>query len=245
MYVYLFVLINLFISYNTNFFTEKISDEDLLLGKFEPTKHPNFQMIDIKYADRNGRYIQKETYKAFVAMYEAAKKEGLQLKIISATRNFEQQKKIWEDKWTGVTLIGENENLSKTTVDPVARAKRILEYSSMPGTSRHHWGTDIDINSLNDSYFQKGEGKKVYAWLQKNASKFGFCQPYTPKTKLRPNGYNEEKWHWTYTPLSSQYLTLIKNKINNQSIKGFKGAETAVSLDVVNNYILCVNTDCK
>ena len=38
-------------------------------------------------------------------MAEAAKKEGVILTIISATRNFESQKRIWENKWNGLLQI--------------------------------------------------------------------------------------------------------------------------------------------
>ncbi len=36
--------------------------------------------------------------------------------------------------------------------------------------------------------------------LTANAAKFGFCQPYNVKTDRK--GYNEEKWHWSFMPLS-------------------------------------------
>jgi D-alanyl-D-alanine carboxypeptidase len=56
----------------------------------------------------------------------------------------------------------------------------IMNYSAMPQASRHHWGTDVDINSVEPEYFESGQGLKEYTWLQENAWKFGFCQPYTP-----------------------------------------------------------------
>ena len=31
----------------------------------------------------------------------------------------------------------------------------------MPGTSRHHWGTDIDFNSVDPAYFKTATGIKV------------------------------------------------------------------------------------
>ena len=49
----------------------------------------------------------------------------------------------------------------------------------MPSTSRHHWGTDIDLNSLNNSYFSSGKGLKEYDWLTTNANHYGFYQVYT------------------------------------------------------------------
>ena len=30
-------------------------------------------------------------------------------------------------------------------MDDEAAIDKIIEYSTLPGTSRHHWGTDIDI----------------------------------------------------------------------------------------------------
>lgn len=113
-------------------------------------------------------------------MHAAALKDSVQLVIISATRNFEAQKGIWEAKWTGERLVNDAD-ISKTIPDPRQRALKILEYSSMPGSSRHHWGTDIDLNDLSDAHFQTGKGKKVYDWLRTHAQKFGFCQPYSKK----------------------------------------------------------------
>lgn len=66
-------------------------------------------------------------------------------------------------------------------------------YSSMPTTSRHHWGTDMDINSVEPEYFESGQGLLEYNWLKANAHKFGFCQPYSPKDDgSRTQGYNLE-----------------------------------------------------
>jgi len=45
----------------------------------------------------------------------------------------------------------------------------------MPTASRHHWGTDVDINSVDPDYFMNGTGLKEYEWLKKNAYKYGFC----------------------------------------------------------------------
>ena len=110
----------------------------------------------------------------------------------------------------------------------------------MPSTSRHHWGTDLDINSLSNSYFTEGKGKKEYNWLQKNASKFGFYQVYTSKENGR-KGYNEEKWHWTYLPLSSKYLNYYNAHISLNDISGFKGSEFAKELNIIKNYVNGIN----
>lgn len=214
-----------------------------IMGKFNPATHPDFEKIPIKYADRDGRYLHKETLVAFLKMWEAAQQEGIKLRIISATRNFNAQKGIWEAKWTGSRKV-DGQNLSQTIPDPANRALKILEYSSMPGTSRHHWGTDIDLNALVNSHFEQGEGLKTYKWLVANAARFGFCQPYSPKGAERPFGYNEEKWHWSYLPIAKQLTQQAKVQLQNGMISGFKGAEAASQIDVVAKYVLGINQEC-
>jgi len=217
---------------------------DFLMGKFKPETHSDFVKIEKKYASRAGMFLHKKTYDAFKKMHSAAKADGINLTIRSATRNFQSQKGIWEAKWTGQRKVENGQDVSKTIPDPKLRALKILEYSSMPSTSRHHWGTDIDINAFTNEYFSKGKGKKEYDWLVANAASFGFCQPYTPKGSERPNGYNEEKWHWSYLPLSKPLIDQAKLRFKNEMVKGFKGAETAAQIDVVNNYVLGINQEC-
>ena len=218
---------------------------DYIMGRFDPAKHPDFVLVNPPYSDGNSRYLHKDTWGSFKKMYEAAKKDGITLTIRSATRNFEAQKGIWEAKWTGARKVQGGENLAKSTPIPKERALKILRWSSMPGSSRHHWGTDIDINDFENSYFEKGQGLKEYNWLVANAAKFGFCQPYTPKgVGGRPDGYNEEKWHWSYIPLAKPLSDQAQLRLKNGQIKGFKGAETAVSIDIKNKYVLGINNDC-
>jgi zinc D-Ala-D-Ala carboxypeptidase len=114
----------------------------------------------------------------------------------------------------------------------------------MPGTSRHHWGTDVDFNSLNNRYFESGEGLKIYNWLVKHAAEYGFCQPYTKAGQGRNGGYEEEKWHWSYLPVSSIYLETIRDSLTYMQIRGFDGWETAEKINVIKKYILDVNADC-
>jgi len=134
-------------------------------------------------------------------MYNAAKADGIDLVVRSATRNFSYQRGIWERKWSGKTKLSDGVNAATDITVDRDRAVKIMNYSAMPGASRHHWGTDIDLNSFNNSYFESGTGLKVYKWLEQNAHKYGYCRPYTPKNNGR-TGYEEEKWHWSYTPLS-------------------------------------------
>lgn len=209
-------------------------DTDYLLGKFDPARHPDFVVVVKPYSEKSGMLLRKEAFEAFKKMYEAAEKEGVVLKIISATRNFGRQKEIWENKWT---------RFAKDAPAAKDRALKILEYSSMPGSSRHHWGTDVDLNDLNNPSFENGgKYEKVYQWLAAHAHEYGFCQPYTAG---RLAGYREEKWHWSYTPLSKTLLEQYKNNLTEADIKGFKGAETAAEIGIVKNYVLGINPACQ
>lgn len=215
-----------------------------LSGKFEPKEDSLFVTVPAAYSGKaDAQYIRKETLEGFIKMADAAKKEGITLKIVSATRNFYTQKSIWEAKWNGTN----KDWIDVKTKYPAAkdRALAILRYSSMPGTSRHHWGTDIDINSVQPAHFTKGKGKKEYEWLKKNGATYGFCQPYSPKGKDRPNGYEEEQWHWSYMPLSKDFLAKYPTTVSYNDIKGFDGDESAELLKVIDNYVLGVNMDCK
>ncbi len=213
-----------------------------VMGKFEPSTHVSFIKIPLDLATREGMYLRKEAYEAFQKMAFAAKKENVNLKIVSATRNFKAQKMIWDRKWRDLAAVAKSQNIKVSHQGLVARAQKIMEYSSMPGTSRHHWGTDIDLNALDNAYFSKGEGKNIYHWLSTHAFSYGFCQPYTEN---RPSGYKEEKWHWTYMPISRTLTDFCARKLTNNLILGFEGAATAEAIDVVKKYQLEINPACK
>lgn len=217
---------------------EKIAEAQekiYLLGKFDPSKMPDFTVVPAGYSVSGyTMYLRTETLNAFSKMEDAAEKDGVDLKIASATRNFDYQKNLWDNKWNALPL----------SMDGLTKFETILEYSAVPGTSRHHWGTEIDINNANPQYFDTEEGKEVYDWMTKNAASFGFCQTYTAKGPARPTGYNEEKWHWSYTPLSKKFTQDYKNLIAPEDIKGFDGDQYAPQLNLINDYVLGINSEC-
>lgn len=207
--------------------------DQFVTGRFDYRTHPDFVELPSQYAYAD-IYLQKETFEAFKKMFDAAQKDGINLAVISGTRSFSEQKAIWERKW---------ESLTDST--GLQKARNILQFSSMPMTSRHHWGTDIDINDLNNSYFESGQGKKEYQWLKAHANDFGFYQPYTDKSVNGRTGYNEEKWHWSYMPLASRYLAYYNGHITNADISGFEGAGLADEIDMVKNYVNGISVKMK
>lgn len=200
-----------------------------LTGRVNYTRDTSFTKVAPKYSG-NTVYLKKETYSAYQKMYAAALKDGIQLHIISGTRSFNDQHYKWDSKWHDSEFAGIKNKKTK--------ASKLLRWWSMPGTSRHHWGTDMDLVNMKPAYYQTKAGKKVYDWMTKNAAKFGFFQPFNAG---RTTGYQEEKWHWSYLPLAKIYLKEYLRQVTYADINGFPGSEAAVELDVINSQVLAIN----
>lgn len=213
-----------------------------LTGRFVPLKHKLFCRVDGKKIPTKNNYqmLRCEAAAALQKMYEAFRKDhpGVPFWLQSSTRNYDAQRTIWESKWN-------KGGAPKKLKEILERGFAILTYSSMPGTSRHHWGTDVDLNVLRNEYYEKGAGAVLYAWLTENAGHYGFCQPYGAG---RAKGYAEEKWHWSYRPLSAPMLAKWNEiyEANKESFskKGlFGGAESLGELAPV--YVNEINGDCR
>lgn len=200
--------------------------KEYLLGKFNPQNDTMFVKIPSQYCLLRVEYIHKDVLEPFIAMYEAAAKEGINLGIISAVRTFDTQKWLWNQRYYNSS-------------DPKAVVKSILSYLAMPGTSRHHWGTDIDMMNTKLNFFETEQGKKSYQWLKDHAAEFGFYQVYTAG---RPTGYKEEKWHWSYMPVAKEFQKQYREKITYKDISGFNGSETAEDLNVIEDYVFGTDT---
>ena len=124
--------------------------------------------------------ILPEVKIALEEMTQAARNDGIEIKVVSAYRSYDRQKDIWNSKFI---------RFEKQGFKNLAIVDQIIKYSTIPGTSRHHWGTDIDI--IDGSQLDKGDllvSKKFHGngpynnlrnWMEVNAKKFGFLRPYT------------------------------------------------------------------
>ena len=184
-----------------------------------------FRTLPSDYCLKERCVLRSEAALAFEQMALAAARDGIRLRVLSATRSFSDQKRIWEAKWRA------------RTGEPKSRAMDILKYSSMPGTSRHHWGTDLDINSLEPSYFKSGRGLEEYLWLNENASRFGFFQAYTLSASTEAGGYQEEPWHWSYAPLSNKMLRAYLIWVDYDDLPYFQGVEVAEELQIFDRFV--------
>ncbi len=151
---------------------------------------PELVSLPSQYTSKNEQ-IHKDVYDPLMAMIAAAQKDGVSLSVVSAYRSYKRQKQIWENKWGGASD------------DDSKKALSILKWSLFPGMSRHHWGTEVDFNSVALNYWQSAQGIATHQWLVNNAPSFGFCQVYGPN---REKGYSEEPWHWSHIPTADRYF---------------------------------------
>ena len=228
--------------------------KSLLLGKFNPATDTNFILIPKHMASNKSMYCHRETFQAYLAMHDSALRDGITLTIVSATRNFDRQLQIWNRKWqntqgpkNGPSELegrtqraegGYNTDSLQLACD-IYKVRSIMRYSSMPGTSRHHWGTDLDFISVEPEDWTHGEGLRIYNWLCANAHKFGFFQPYTADPTR--TGYAEERWHWSYAPLSKPYLEAYRQKITAEDISGFSGSYLVDSLGIIQSHVFGIS----
>ena len=194
--------------------------------------------------------IESQTFFAFKKMKEAAKKDGIILKIVSAHRSFEIQNFIWNKKYNKFT----NEYL----LNPMDAINEIISFSTIPGTSRHHWGTDIDIIDgkypdennvlMSEKYEKGGVFYDLKKWLSNNSEKFGFFLTYNNDPKRK--GFEYEPWHYSYKPSSKKYLKLLLNSdleklFKNKNLNGYQYFDKKFIDKYISEFIMDINPDLK
>ncbi|MGO2347452.1 MAG: M15 family metallopeptidase [Providencia sp.] len=179
--------------------------------------------------------LQFNTTKAFLAMQQAAAKSGFKLQSASAFRDFSRQLLIWNEKFSGKRprLDTHTHPLHIATLTEGQLCEAILHWSALPGASRHHWGTEIDIydplripvgQTLQLEPWEYEEGgyfAELNNWLTDNMASFDFYRPFTAKDA----GVAYEPWHISYWPLSheaEQLLTpdVIRRVLLQEDING-------------------------
>ena len=158
-----------------------------------------------------GINLRQEAHDAFLEMKKAAYIAGIELKIVSSYRSFERQRTIFERKFINNTDEG---------MKPLAAIDKIIEYSTIPGTSRHHWGTDIDVVDgyrnvegdvlVPEKFGAGGPFEDFKRWMDEHSETYGFYLVYTDEPKRR--GFKYEPWHYSYAPLSIPMLEQFRSK---------------------------------
>ena len=189
--------------------------------------------------------MQRDTAKALKLMQEAAKKDGVDIKVVSAFRSFQRQKEIFESKYKRFITSGDS---------PEQAVKRIIEYSTIPGTSRHHWGTDLDLidgsvpapDSVLETKHFYGQGVfcPLRQWLELHAADFGFFEVYTNQPDRK--GFAHEPWHYSYAPVSIPMLKAftkldLEEILRDEDLLGASVISGAFLADYRKNHILDIN----
>lgn len=214
-----------------------------LTGHFNEQNNPQFVALDttVLPVNKKGMYLQKEVTEKLTQAYLDFKTEhpDVPFVIVSATRNYAYQNGIWNRKWQA--QYPKFKDAQKT-------AESILQFSSMPGTSRHHWGTDIDITSLEPSYFLTDpKGQILNEWLEENMKNYGFCKPFS---EGRKGGYQPEAWHWSYLPISRNYLAQYKEQFDkspDELLKqfDFNGHDKITLKQLVQEFVFDIDENCR
>ena len=171
-----------------------------------------------------GYHLRQEVAEAFIAMKTEANAAGIHPMIFSGFRSFNHQKLIWNKKYNQyIKRLPKEETIQK-----------VIEFSTIPGTSRHHWGTDFDLidarvaRPSGDPLLEKhfAEGGRYFAlkqWLNENAERFGFYEVYTKD--MERTGIAYEPWHFSYQPVAKKMLQSflqlnLKENLQQNSILG-------------------------
>ncbi|WP_299337300.1 M15 family metallopeptidase [uncultured Psychroserpens sp.] len=191
--------------------------------------------------------LRKEAYDAFLRLSADALKSDIRVQVVSSYRSFDHQNRIWERKYKNYIDRGLT---SKESI------KKIIEYSTIPGTSRHHWATDLDLidanvsrpqNVLNPNHFENdGCFSKFKLWMDEYANDYGFYLVYTKKEGRK--GFKYEPWHYSYKPLSKPYLDAyqklnIRDIITSEQLMGYHNFSEVFISNYLNENILDINPE--
>lgn len=167
--------------------------------------------------DADGCGLHKNVWPAFYALQRDALDAGFELAIASGFRNFERQRHIWNDKATGQRelLDRSGKALPLDTLSAADVMLAILRWSALPGASRHHWGTDVDVydkRAVSADYRLRlipeetaagGVFAGLHRWLDQqiaSGDSHGFFRPY----QFDDAGIAPEAWHLSYAPIAAK-----------------------------------------
>jgi LAS superfamily LD-carboxypeptidase LdcB len=190
-----------------------------------------------------------------LAMQAAARSAGIELAVVSSFRDFERQVAIWNAKFQGTRELLDRDSrpLAHASLDEPALIEAILTWSALPGASRHHWGTDVDVidrAAVSADYQVQlrpaefggaGPFARLDAWLAANMSRFGFFRPYV---RAR-DGVQPEPWHLSFAPLAVPALDALTLEVLRTALADapLLGADAVLARlpEIYSRYVLDVD----
>lgn len=156
--------------------------------------------------------LHARVVKPFLNLRHAAAAVGFDLTPVSSFRDFDRQLVIWNGKFAGdrPLLDAAGDTLDASQLSPSERVDAILSWSALPGASRHHWGTDLDVidaaavppgyqvRLVGEEFDDGGLFAPLAGWLDVHAPRFGFFRPFRG---IR-SGVRAEPWHFSFAPLA-------------------------------------------
>ncbi len=149
---------------------------------------------------------------AYVAMRRAAADAGHDLVPISSFRDFGQQARIWNEKFRGERPMFDSAGVRLDTAALAEDEKvtAILLWSALPGASRHHWGSEIDV--IDRAAIAADYRPRLLPMEFEPGgplAEFGFFRPYrTDRGGVRP-----EPWHLSYARVAVPALDALTPEV--------------------------------
>lgn len=164
----------------------------------------------------------------FLSLRRAAQADGFDLKPQSSFRDFSRQLAIWNGKFSGQRPIVDafGRPLDVNGLSPGERVDAILLWSALPGASRHHWGTDIDVvdgyatapgyrvQLTPEEFASGGPYAPLGTWLETNAPRFGFFRPFRGVL----SGVQAEPWHFSFAPVAENARRALSPAVLHKAI---------------------------
>lgn len=166
----------------------------------------------------------------FLRLRAAASSDGIELVPVSTFRDFPRQLAIWNAKCRGERELFDRRGvrLDHASLGAAEVVAAILHWSALPGASRHHWGTEIDVvdgataepgrapRLLPQEYAAGGRQARLGAWLDANLVRFGFHRPYASDR----GGVQPEPWHLSHTETSNAALARFTPRLLQEALEG-------------------------
>ena len=163
-----------------------------------------------------GQQLLPEVAQAFQALQADAAGAGFDLAIASSYRSYQRQLLIFNGKAGGQRPVHDDlgQPVPMQDLAPREQLLAILRFSALPGTSRHHWGTDLDVFDRaavpGDYQLQLspqevapgGVFDALHCWLDERMARndsHGFFRPYARDR----GGVAPERWHLSYAPIAA------------------------------------------
>jgi LAS superfamily LD-carboxypeptidase LdcB len=165
----------------------------------------------------------------FAALRRSALKAGIDLQPVSSFRDFARQLDLWNGKFTGARPLYDagGRPLDATLLTEAERVQAILEWSALPGASRHHWGTDLDLIDASAvppgyhvqltaaEYSSAGPFARLAEWLSEHAAQFGFFRPFRGVL----SGVQAEPWHFSFAPAAEPARRALEPRVLEAALR--------------------------